>query len=147
MDTNLEVMQKTGVAIRENIDEVEKLMLEKDQVECDVQHYFFPGMYIREVSIPKGTLALGHYHKTKHLNIFLKGKATFIDDKGEASTIEAPMMFMSKPGRKIAYAVETMVWQNIFLTEETSIEKLEEALLDKSDYFLSLQERSKLCQQ
>jgi len=122
-------------------------MLQREQAEYQEIHHFFPGMYIREAFIPKGTFVVGHYHKTEHLNIFLKGKATLINDKGEATVMEAPMMFMAKPGRKIAYADEDMVWQNIFVTDETDIDKLEDMLLDKSEYYLSTQERSKLCQQ
>ncbi len=151
MDTSLEAIQKamqeSGVGLRENIEGLEEAMLKKEQVEYDLYHHFFPGIYIREVLIPKGALVLGHYHKTECLNIFLKGKATLVDDNGSTSTIEAPMMFMSKPGRKLAYAIEDMTWQNIFLTDETNIEKLEEMYFDMSDNFLSSRERGELCQQ
>lgn len=139
MDCNIEVAKETGLSIREHVGEVEKIMLEEEQVECNVYHHFHKGLYVREVHIPKGTFVIGHYHKTEHLNVFLKGKATFIDYDGNVATMEAPMMFSSQPGRKIAFAIEDMVWQNIFPTDEKNIEKIEAMYLDKSDCFMELQ--------
>lgn len=139
MDFSLEKLQENALSIRENIGEVEKVMLKEDQAECNVYHHFHQGIYVREVHIPKGAFVIGHHHKTNHLNVFLKGKATFIDAEGVVATMEAPMMFSSPPGRKIAFAEEDMVWQNIFATEETNIEKLEDMFLDKTDYFLEQQ--------
>jgi len=42
------------------------------------------------------------------------------------------MTFMAKPGRKVAYIVETVVFQNIYSTSETDIEKLENMCVDNS---------------
>jgi hypothetical protein len=39
---------------------------------------------------------------------------------------------MAKPGRKVAYIVETVVFQNIYSTPETDIEKLENMFVDNS---------------
>jgi hypothetical protein len=43
---------------------------------------------------------------------------------------------MAKPGRKIAYIIETVVFQNIYSTPETDIEKLENMCVDNSKDFL-----------
>jgi hypothetical protein len=43
---------------------------------------------------------------------------------------------MAKPGRKIAYIIETVVFQNIYSTSETDIEKLENMLVDNSKELL-----------
>lgn len=114
---------------------MEKTLLQMPQVECKVAHYFGPGIYIREVTIPAGTLAVGHMQKFEHLNILLKGSVAMIMD-GEVKVVNAPLIFTGKPGRKFGYALEETVWQNIYATEETDVEKLEEMFVEKSQEWL-----------
>jgi hypothetical protein len=40
------------------------------------------------------------------------------------------MTFVGKPGRKVAYIIETVVFQNIYATDETDIEKLENMFVE-----------------
>lgn len=121
-----------GSSLAENVDSLQEYMLQLPQVKCEVLHRFAPGLYIREVTVPAGTMAVGHWQRFEHLNILLKGKVTVMNDDGSTSRLEAPMMFVGKPGRKIGYIEEDMVWQNIYATTETDVEKLEETFLDKS---------------
>lgn len=108
------------------------------QVECPVIHRFGRGVYIREASAPAGSYCIGHWHKTRCWNVFLKGRVTMLNENGTTSELKAPMMFLSNPGRKCVYVHEDMVWQNIFATNETDVEKLEEQLLDKGDDWAAL---------
>lgn len=116
----------------EKIQTLEKEFLKEEQVDCPVVHRFGPNIYIREVTIEAGVFSIGHYQKTEHLNIMLAGKVTMVNEDGSKTTLEAPQTFVSKPGRKIGYIHEKMVWQNVYSTNETDIEKLEEMFLDKS---------------
>lgn len=113
--------------------QMEDEMLQLPQVDCPVFHRFGPDLYIREVFIPKGSVAIGHHQNFEHLNVFLKGKVMMINEDGSNTILEAPMQFIGKPGRKIGYILEDMVWQNIYATKETDIEKLEAHYLTKSD--------------
>lgn len=108
-----------AIDITEVIKKIEPLMLNMPQVPCPVTHYFGPGVCIREVKIPAGTIAIGHHQNFNHVNNFLKGKVLMLMEDGTTKTIEAPMTFTGEPGRKIGYIVEDMVWQNIYPTEET----------------------------
>lgn len=123
---------------------IEKTMQEMPQAECPVIHRFGEGIYIREVTIPAGTLAIGHIQKFKQNNFLLEGKIAMIGDEG-LKIIEAPLFFIGDPGRKIGYVLETVIWQNIWATNETDVEKLEEMYLEKSEESqLSQQERDNL---
>lgn len=122
-----------------NVDNLESEMLHHDQVECNVIHRFGPGVYIREVHMPKDTIAIGHHQNFEHMNVFLKGKVIMGGEDGPV-TMEAPMIFTGKPGRKIGYIVEDVVWLNIYSTNEQNIEKLEETFLTKSFSFLEHKE-------
>lgn len=113
--------------------QVESEMLQLPQAEASVVHRFGPGIYIREVIVPAGVMAVGHHQKGEHMNVMLKGRVTMFNDNGTTTELVAPLVFVGKPGRKIGYVHEDMVWQNIYATEETDVEKLEATFLDKSD--------------
>jgi hypothetical protein len=131
----------------EAIKRIEPLMLNEPQVPCPVTHYFGPGICIREVKMPAGTMAIGHYQNFNHVNNFIKGKVLMLMEDGTTKTIKAPMTFTGKPGRKIGYIIEDMVWQNIYPTEETDVETVEKIFITKSDEFLaSIEGKEKLKQ-
>ena len=122
-----------GRTFHDKVDQLEAEFLTMDQVECPVVHRFGPGIYIREVRVPAGSYAIGHAQKHVHLNIFLQGRVSVVNDDGSTTELVAPMTFVGQPGRKVGYVHEEMVWQNVYATDETDIEKLEAMFLDKSD--------------
>ena len=114
------------------LEDLEKEMLDMPQADCPVAHHFGPGIYIREVTLPAGIFAVGHAQKYEHLNIMLTGKVAIIDGD-QVRVLEAPLIFTGKPGRKVGYVLETCVWQNVYATNETDIDQLEDHYLDKSE--------------
>lgn len=132
------------LALLSKVDRAEIEMLKLPQVSCPVNHYFGPGIYIREVLLAAGILAIGHHQKTEHINVMIKGRVIMVNDDG--STIErvAPLTYVGKPGRKAGYILEDVVWQNIYATNERDIEKLESMFLDKSPAFIDHEAQRKL---
>jgi hypothetical protein len=106
------------------------------QVECPVQHFFGPSIYIREVVMPAGTVVVGKYHKEDHLCNMIEGRMVVVGEDGEQREVAAPAVFMAKKGRKTAYIIETVRFQNIFSTDETDVEKLEHMLVEDSPALL-----------
>jgi SET domain len=123
--------------IPSRIEAVEAKLLGLEQLDCPVTHRFGGGVYIREVKLSSGMLAIGHHHKTSHMNVMLTGRATFLLPDGTTEEFIAPRVSLWPPGRKIAIVHEDMIWQNIFPTNQTDPGKLEEELLEKSDAFLN----------
>lgn len=117
-----------------NTEVIESAMLEMPQAECPVVHHFGPGIYVREVTLPAGTMAVGHTQRFEHMNIMLTGKVAMLDEHGQVKTLVAPMIFVGQPGRKVGYVLETCVWQNIYPNpdEIRDIDALESKWLDKS---------------
>tara|TARA_R110000772_G_scaffold31234_6_gene77209 strand:- start:7850 stop:8317 length:468 start_codon:yes stop_codon:yes gene_type:complete len=114
-----------------SMEDLEQWMLEQPQAPYQLNHHFGPGVYIREAVIPAGTIALGHPHRGQHMVVILEGvMATLMD--GEVKVISGPATFLSDAGRKLVYVIEDLTIQNIYATEETDIEKLEDMLVDKS---------------
>jgi len=100
------------------------------QVECTEKHYFAPGIYVKEVTMPAGSIIVGKPHKTEHLCVMLQGRMELLKDDGSIVELVAPATFVGKPGRKIARIIETVVFQNIFATDETDVEKLEHMFVE-----------------
>jgi hypothetical protein len=134
-----EFERMTLAAIAANPEMLTREMLKHDQADCPVVHHFGPGVYMREVKIPAGALAVGHHQNFDHMNVLLKGRLTVVNDDGSTSELAAPMMFVGRPGRKIGYIHEDVVWLNIYATDETDIEKLEATLVTKSQAVLEHQ--------
>ena len=133
MSNSIVEMGNKALQIFSNVDEAEKEMLKLPQVDCPVVHHFGPNLCIREVFIPKGTMAVGHKQKFKHMNILLKGKVMMLNDNGQTKIVEAPFIFEGEPGRKIGYILEDMVWQNIYSTELTDPNEVEDFFIEKSE--------------
>jgi hypothetical protein len=104
---------------------------EMDQVECPVQHRFAPGVYLREIFMPAGTVVIGKIHKTEHFNIIDKGRCLIVHDDGTRDELCGPMTFVSKAGvQKVLYILEDTLWKTIHVTEETDLVKLESLLIE-----------------
>jgi hypothetical protein len=116
-----------------SLDKPEQTMLQLPQAECSVVHHFGPGVCIREVFMPAGTLAIGHKQKFEHLNIMLRGKVMIVNDEGQMQTLTAPMIFTGKAGRKIGYVLEDMVWQNVYATDLKDADAVEDMFVEKSE--------------
>jgi hypothetical protein len=136
-------MELTAIT-EQKVQTLEAAFLKQPQVDCPVVHRFGPGIYIREVSIPAGTLSIGHYQTETHLNIMLKGRVIMVGEDGSKTELVAPQTFVTGPGRKIGYILEDMVWQNVYATDETDVEKLETTLLNKSQTWQEHQKNQQL---
>jgi hypothetical protein len=92
------------------IDEAEAILVQLPKVECPLKHRFTPGLYIREIFMPAGTLLTSKIHKTEHPFIVSKGKLNVFLN-GEMQYIEAPYSGVTKPGtRRVIYILEDCIW-------------------------------------
>jgi hypothetical protein len=133
---NTEVAQQDSGLTADKIDALTREMATLPQVNCPVQHFFGPSIYIREMVIPAGTVIVGKYHKADHLCSMIEGRMIVLGEDGQRREVVAPSVFMAKKGRKTAYVIETVRFQNIFSTDETDVEKLEHMLVEDSPVLL-----------
>jgi hypothetical protein len=129
------------VATREMRDKLERLEAAigaMPQLDIPVRHFFGPGVYAREVTIPAGTACTGKIHKYAHLNIISKGDISVLTEQG-VRRIRAPFTMLSPAGTKRAgFAHEETVWTTIHPTDETDLEKIEAHFIAKDrDEFLA----------
>lgn len=115
--------------MRDRVCRLEAEVRKLPQVDCPVRNIFAPGIYAREMTIPKGVTATGAVHKTEHLSIVV-GHCMVTTDDG-VREINGMHTFVSKPGAKRAlHAIEKTVFTTIHPTDETDLEKLCELLTD-----------------
>lgn len=97
-----------------------------------LKHSFAPGVYVREIFIPKGSVLTGKIHRHEHPNFLMKGEVIVVTEFGGREHLKAPMSMISKAGTKRAvYAMEDTVWITIHAnpTNETDLLKIEEFVI------------------
>ena len=115
---------------REKVNRLEDALRSVPQVDCPIRHHFAPGIYAREITIPKGPVLTGAVHKQESLVVLSAGRLRLVTDDGTLE-ISAPHTMTCKPGAKnAALALEDSVWTNFFATEETDTDKLVEILTE-----------------
>lgn len=116
--------------MRQKVERLELTLQRVPQIDCPIKHYFAPGMYAREITIPKGTVLTGAIHKTENLAVLSTGRLQLVTEHG-TTEIAAPCTLTVKPGQKnAALALEDSVWTNFFPTNETDTDKLVELLTE-----------------
>lgn len=102
------------------IDALEIALLNRYQkINCPLNHTFFPGMYMREVFMPKGSRITSKIHRHRHPFFVMKGVAeVWIDGRGW-EIIEAPYVGITEVGtRRVLYILEDCNWITIHSNPE-----------------------------
>jgi hypothetical protein len=89
---------------------------------CTITHHFAPGVYLREMFMPKGTIVVGKIHKTEHICVLSQGMVS-VSDGEKKITYEAPATIKSPIGAKRAlYAHTDVTWTNVHPSPEYGVE-------------------------
>jgi quercetin dioxygenase-like cupin family protein len=88
------------------------------EVATVTRHHFAPGIYLRELEIPAGTLLTGRTHTTEHYCIVSKGRIAVWTEQG-MKMLEAGAHLPSYPGAKrVGLTLEHTVWTTIHLNPD-----------------------------
>ena len=115
-----------------SLDELEASLVHSGlpKAECPVTHRFTPGMYIREIFIPAGTLLTSMEHRYEHPFVISQGRIRVTSEKEGCVTYQAPHTGITQPGtRRALYAETDVIWTTFHVTEETDVEKIGQAIL------------------
>lgn len=123
-------MQYLNPVLFEGIKVLQKEMLQLDQVEVPVRHYYANGFYAREMEVLAGVTLVGKIHKSEHLCIIQKGKVRIVSEEFN-DTVTGPFTYVSQPGAKRAmHVLEDLVFTTVHMTDETDLEVLEDLLIE-----------------
>lgn len=126
--------QVVPLTMRDKIFAIEDYSLANlPQVEIPTKHYFSPGLYAREITVPPFALITGVIHKHPQINILSKGiiRVTIGEDIAE---IAAPNTVVSPAGvKRLAYTLTEVVWTTIVHTFLTDLEEIEKEFFAYSE--------------
>ncbi len=139
---NMSVVESATTArkiLREDVENFEKELSKipgaqfGDSDLAPLTHHFAPGVYGREMLIPKGSILVSKIHKTEHLFFLIKGDITIVSEQGGIKRCKAPLIFKSMPGAKrIGFAHDDTICVTIHPTQETDLDKIEDQVIAKS---------------
>lgn len=141
------------VIIREHddlVDELELALLDNfEEIRFPVRHIFAPGLYVREIFMPKGSMLTSKIHNTEHLYRVTAGSARVSIDGNKWVRIQAPYDGITKLGtRRVLFIEEDCIWstyhvipsltgkENLLSDEEKElfvVEKIESIIIDKRE--------------
>jgi quercetin dioxygenase-like cupin family protein len=92
-------------------------------------HRFAHGLYVREVSLPAGCIAVGHMHAQEHVTIISKGRLQIVTEDG-VEEVTAPATFIVPAGRKnCVHVLEDAVWTTIHASDARTVDEAEALLI------------------
>lgn len=114
-----------------------------DQVSIEPVHYFAPGMYGREITVPAGVCIVGKLHRHTHLIMLMSGDVTIYTDAG-MQRLQGPKTWVSQAGTKRAiYAHAESIIVTLHATDETDLDALEAAIIEPETPALDIDGGSK----
>lgn len=90
-------------------------------------HFFAPGMYLRELTVPAGMVIVGKIHKHAHFLLVTKGSALVVSEFGR-DHVTAGHISVSQPGvKRVVYAFEDTQFVTVHVNKDdlTDIEAIE----------------------
>ena len=138
------VKKENQLQTRSKILELENTLLELvdgvnivkgDSEVCPLKHTFTDGIYVRQMSMKKDTLAIGKIHRYNHIWFLLSGSMS-VASETSSKNYKAPCYVEAPAGSKrVLHAVEDCVWVNVYPnpTNTEDLEEVEELIIVK-DY-------------
>ena len=118
---------------REQVDRLQSEMAAMPQAELVTEHQFSPGMYMRKLYRPAGTLIVGKVHKEPHFFLCAKGEIIAWTENG-MKRLQAGDVIESKPGTKrVTLAVTDAIGITIHRTDKTDFDEIEAELIEPDE--------------
>ena len=129
------------VAAMRLLDEVEKRILDRlggeridragdTSKDAPVFHHFTPGLYARELHMPKGMVITSQIHKTRHPFVVSKGSSFVYMGGSRWEKIEAPHFGITEPGtRRLLIIMEDTIWTTFHVTDKTDVYEIADDIL------------------
>lgn len=101
---------------------------ESQQFVPEIRHTFLRGIYMREMFIPRGTVLVGKVHRLDCINLVSRGDISVMTEAG-AVRVQAGHQAVSPAGtQKVGFAHEDTIFINVFRTDATDVETIDEVL-------------------
>lgn len=109
---------------------IESLLANAKPAFMEVTHTFKGGVYTRTGKIAAGEIIIGAKHRAKNILNIYKGKIAVWDNINGFRILTAPHSEISFPGiQRIGIGIEDVEGCNIFETEKTTVDEVENEML------------------
>jgi hypothetical protein len=120
-----------------DVDRIEANLSQIEQAELPVEHEFHPGLYVRTIFMPAGSMIVSKIHNTEHPYVVTEGQCLVWTAEKGAVHIMAPHRGITVPGtRRILFILEDCVWTTyhpISAEEFGDLKLIEERIIKKHD--------------
>lgn len=94
------------------------------QIPTKLVNRFAPGMYIRELTMPAGSIVVSRIHKTTHPFVITKGRCSVFYEGGSVVNYEAPFTGITQAGtRRLLFIQDETTWTTFHATDITDPEE------------------------
>lgn len=94
-------------------------------------HRFTPGLYIREIFMPAGSMLTSKIHKTEHPYVISSGVVSVWSENDGFQKITGPYTGITKPGtRRLLYIHEDTTWTTFHPTNKTDVAMIEADIIE-----------------
>ena len=103
-----------------------------DSEQFPLVHRFAPGLYCREIFIPKDSLLTGKIHREAHPVFLMQGRIRVYTEQHGMQELEAPLVFIAPAGvKRAALALTDVVWVTVHHNpaDTTDLAALEAAVI------------------
>lgn len=129
----LSLIPKTGTSVAENrrhFDEMEQILLQYPQIDADgfqLVERVSGGLYLREITIPRGCLLTGRVYKFDHMEMMVRGDITIYSaTEGKRTRYTDHTVIEAQAGKRQAgFAHEETVWVTVNKVPDIAIEKMQ----------------------
>ena len=115
--------------------DLQRNLFSMPDIDMPLQHVFAPGIYLRTIFIPAGSVIVGKIHKHQHGNILSQGRVVVFTEFGGVERWTGPVTMVSEAGTKRAVYAETdTYWTTIHQnpTDTRDLAKLEADIIARS---------------
>lgn len=124
----------TDEATHQRVDAVHRLCATLPAVDMPVTHRFTPGMYSREIFMPKGSLVVSKIHKTEHPFVVISGRAAVWDADNGVQQLQGGHVGITKPGtRRVLFIHEDCRWITFHATDKLDVDEIESEIIEARD--------------
>lgn len=134
--TNLPIERELTpkAATAKKVDEFVVALAREPQVEMPLRHFFAPGVYVREITMPAKTLVVGKVHRHEHVSILSKGVLRIWNEARpeDVEVLTNPATVVAPPfTRRVLYTLTECVFSNILPnpTNTTDLDALEAEMI------------------
>jgi quercetin dioxygenase-like cupin family protein len=93
------------------VEKLEALIKASPQIDMKPNHYAAKDVFVRQITFPKGCVAVGRVHKYDHISILISGKMQIWTAEKGVHIVEGPSITVARAGMKRAgIALTDTIW-------------------------------------